>query len=567
MIHKTDVAIIGCGPAGSTCGAFLRKYDPSIRVSIYERSRFPRDHVGESLLPMVCTILQELGVWDQMEAANFPIKVGATFQWGNSDELWDFNFLPKGEFHPVLRPSAYEGQRVRTAFQVDRAQYDLILAKFAEDLGCSLNYQLGVTDITRQGDRIESLTLQNGDSVQASYYIDASGHSGILRRKLKVNVDEPSQLQNVAIWDYWKDAKWAVELGTGGTRIQILSVQYGWLWYIQIGDDRTSVGLVCPVEYFKKCGLTTEELYKKAIGDKPLIANLLKDAERQNQLSTTKDWSFLSERMCGENWYLVGESQGFADPILSAGLTLTHVAAREAAFSILEERRGSNKDWIKKEYEERNMRRISQHIRFADYWYAGNKHFTELKDSVSAIASDFGLELSGESAFRWLASGGFVEEDMEVAGLAAVRLDQLHAISSKLSVEPPKSRLEGNNVFDLNLEFAESVQLATYREGRVLPIPGLKRGKKILPLNRYFAWVIDALKFSPQLDQALGYLNRVLSARGTTFDSVFQDRILEALEAMIRDDWVRAYYSPKFPVIHHYFQHTTGMVRPNLEGK
>src|SRR5580658_7423459 len=116
-----DVVIAGGGPAGSTLGTLLRKYDPTISVLILERERFPRDHVGESQLPAVCEILDEMGVWDKVEAANFPIKIGATYRWGLTNDLWDFNFLLEGKFADEPRPARYEGVRKRTAFQVDRS--------------------------------------------------------------------------------------------------------------------------------------------------------------------------------------------------------------------------------------------------------------------------------------------------------------------------------------------------------------------------------------------------------------------------------------------------------------
>ena len=88
------MAIIGGGPGGSTLGCLLRKYDPTCRVIILEKEKFPRDHIGESQLPPVSGVLEEMGCWDKVEAANFPIKIGATFRWGKSAELWDFEFLP-----------------------------------------------------------------------------------------------------------------------------------------------------------------------------------------------------------------------------------------------------------------------------------------------------------------------------------------------------------------------------------------------------------------------------------------------------------------------------------------
>src|SRR5277367_4166086 len=96
--EQFDVAIIGGGPAGSTVGCLLKKYDPKLRVVIFEREVFPRDHIGESLLPPISAILSEMGCWDAIEAANFPIKIGATYRWGKQPELWDFDFIPREQF-------------------------------------------------------------------------------------------------------------------------------------------------------------------------------------------------------------------------------------------------------------------------------------------------------------------------------------------------------------------------------------------------------------------------------------------------------------------------------------
>ncbi len=84
---RTDVAIIGGGPAGATVGTLLKKYNPLLDVTIIERELFPRDHVGESQVPVISRLLYEMGVWDKVEAAEFPIKIGATFKWGAQSDL------------------------------------------------------------------------------------------------------------------------------------------------------------------------------------------------------------------------------------------------------------------------------------------------------------------------------------------------------------------------------------------------------------------------------------------------------------------------------------------------
>ena len=175
---------------------------------------------------------------------------------------------------------------------------------------------------------------------------------------------------------------------------------------------------MCPADYYKQSGRTAEQLYRQAIDDEPRIRSLVTRATPEGKFSTTKDWSFVAERMAGANWYLVGEALGFADPILAAGLTLTHASARECAFSILEARRPANKEperrWIREEYQRRNRRRVLQHIRFADYWYSANANFTDLKEYTREIARDAGLELDADHG------GVPVEVDVLEGGVAEI---------------------------------------------------------------------------------------------------------------------------------------------------
>ncbi|HEY3783207.1 MAG TPA: NAD(P)/FAD-dependent oxidoreductase [Fimbriimonadaceae bacterium] len=561
----TDVAIIGAGPGGTTCGGFLRKYDPSISVTIFEREVFPRDHIGESQLPALSAILDELGVWDDVEACNFPVKIGGTYRWGNSDDLWDFDFLPYGQFEDVPRPSKFEGQRLQTAFQVDRSIYDKLLSDHAEKLGCDIRFNTSVRSVEKNGDRVESLTLNDGTKVKAKHYVDASGHVGILRRAMGVEIEEPSALKNIAIWDYWRNAEWAVSLGIGGTRIQILSLGYGWIWFIPISPDRTSIGFVCPADYYKKSGLTIEKLYENALNEEPLLRSLIANAKPEGNLSTTKDWSFVAERMTGENWSLVGESGGFADPILSAGMTLTQVSAREMAYILLEERRGADTAWMIEEYERRNKRRLTQHIRFADYWYKANAHFSDLQEYTAEIAKDAGLNLSAQEAFRWLGTGGFAEEDMQSAGFSLIRIDQLHQIAARLSDCPPTSALDGFNQFKLKLEGAKEIQVARFENGKIFKVKALERDGKMLPYRTLFEWMIAGLRHSPRFETAMAFLASKMPAAGFPRDRFLQARLIECLDAMVRDGWVEATLAPAMPVIRHDIPPESTVIRKHVD--
>ena len=73
---SSDIIVIGGGPAGSAAATMLAR--KGWQVTLLEREQFPRDHVGESLLPASIPILEELGALSAVEDAGFLKKYGAT---------------------------------------------------------------------------------------------------------------------------------------------------------------------------------------------------------------------------------------------------------------------------------------------------------------------------------------------------------------------------------------------------------------------------------------------------------------------------------------------------------
>lgn len=549
--NSPDVAIIGGGPGGSTLGTFLRQYRPDINVVILEREKFPRDHVGESQLPACTRILHEMGAWDKVEAAGFPIKIGATYKWGKTTDLWEFEFLPIADFiEDQPRPGKYEGFRKNTAFQVDRAIYDKILLDHAGELGCEIREEAKVQEILKSGDKVTGLKMADGSVVEAKYYVDASGHSGILRRAMGVESQEPASLRNIAIWDYWKNADWALRVGVGGTKVQVMSLGYGWIWFIPLGPDRTSCGLVCPADYYKKSGKKPAELYAEALASEPRIAGLMKNAVSENLLTTTKDWSFVASRMSGDNWFLCGEASGFADPILAAGLSITHVAAKELACTIIEMERGElGKKWLRDQYEQRNQRRIEQHIRFGNYWYTANAQFTDLKEFTREIASDAGLDLDADRAWQWLGTGGFIEEDIGQAGIGTYSLGAAKQISNLLDGKLVDWKINQYNVFRLNLERAKLEERAIYQRGRVTRHNCYVRNGKVLPVQGPFGMMIEILSTEEYLPGVMEQIH-TRSEKIAGVDPAFARGVaLQSLEALILDGWVDAKYYKKLPLL------------------
>src|SRR5476649_245406 len=163
---KYDVAIIGGGPAGSTVGTLLKRQSPELKIGIFEGAKFPRDHVGESLLPATCEVLHELDAWEKVEKAGFPVKLGGLYRWGMTDEIYPLPFLQGEPYQDPIRPARYEGQRALTTFQVDRSIFDKILLDHAASNGCDVFEEALVKTVHSTGDRIDGLTvsgLPNGE--------------------------------------------------------------------------------------------------------------------------------------------------------------------------------------------------------------------------------------------------------------------------------------------------------------------------------------------------------------------------------------------------------------------
>ncbi len=548
---ELDVAIIGGGPGGSTCGGMLKKYAPELSVGIFERDAFPRDHVGESQLPPISRILNELGCWEAVEAANFPIKIGATYRWGNSNKLWDFEFMPVDAYREEARPRKWGEQTRQLALQVDRARYDQILLDHAATLGCEVHQPAQVREVSCHGDLVRGLTLSDGRKVQARYYVDASGGSAVLRRAMQIKIEAPTQLQNIAFWDYWENAQWATRFPGGATRVLILSIGSGWIWFIPLSPTRTSIGFVCPRQFYRDSGRKPEEMYLWALQQEPLMAELTAAASRSGNVQATKDWSFVAERVCGENWFLVGESAGFADPILAAGLTLTQTSAREAAYSILAIHRGEHEAaWLQKHYDDNQRSRIRQHIRFADFWYSANGIFTDLQDYTREIARDAGLDLDPQKAFQWLGTGGFTHDVLGQVGIGGLDLAGTRQVAQRFVGGSAQWQVSRFNRFRLQLDQAEQHQVPAYENGRIVPVKTLVRGPYRLPLCGLYAVVVAALEQGEDLlGDILPVFQQHAKTSGSTMPHLALHHLLQALELMLNQGWVTGEHDPKRPGI------------------
>src|SRR5687768_9638013 len=135
IAEATDALVIGGGPAGTTAATLLARR--GWRVTLLEKDRHPRFHIGESLLPMNLPILQRLGVLEQVQAIGL-YKAGADFPVTGRADGAGYNTF---RFANALDP------RFPHAYQVHRAEFDQLLFARARRSGVD----------AREGEKVEGI--------------------------------------------------------------------------------------------------------------------------------------------------------------------------------------------------------------------------------------------------------------------------------------------------------------------------------------------------------------------------------------------------------------------------
>lgn len=335
MSTPIDVLILGGGPAGATLAAILLRHRPGTRVRIVERDRFPRFHVGETLVAEINLVLAEQGAYDAVAAAGFVRKYGATFRWGSDERPWNLLFATMDE----LRPPEDKAADVQTAYtwHVDRAVYDQILLDTAVRAGAEL-VRGNVRELLREAGRVVGVREADGTETRARIVVDATGQAG-LEGSAADRVLDP-HLRNVAYWGYYRG--FGFEEPLNGTpersRAFIVAHPFGWSWYFPIRPDLMSVGVVTRAEDRPK--LDPEALFDAAIASCPELTRLLAGAERvpyepgAPAVHVIRDYSYLSRSIQQPGFVRVGDAAGFVDPILSVGCFLAQTGARHLAYSL-----------------------------------------------------------------------------------------------------------------------------------------------------------------------------------------------------------------------------------------
>ncbi len=357
-----DVAIIGGGPAGSTAAALLAL--ASRRVIVFEREKFPRFHIGESLLPFSMKAFTRLGLHEKFSRAGFMKKFGGEIVGACSESGTKFYFK--------------DGYRSQTdhAYQVTRGDFDKVLLDHAVECGAEVHQETSVDQVEFSNDEVELGIKYNGSfhSIRARYVIDASGRTSVLGRKFKIKKTY-DHLQKLSIFAHY-DGVWRAE-GIDGTLTVLIRAIDRWFWLIPLSAERTSVGVVLDSEAFRNSKLRAEDFLEQALSEQPIIAKRMTDARRVSQVYVEADFSYRSARLHGDRWLLAGDAAGFIDPIFSSGVFLAVFSGELCADvlnEVLDHPRKARRLFAG--YERAVNRAMDIYLRFVNAWYT--KEFIEV---------------------------------------------------------------------------------------------------------------------------------------------------------------------------------------------
>ena len=320
--NSHDVIVIGGGPAGSTAATWLSRLGH--KVLLLEREKFPREHVGESLLPFCYSLLDDLGVLGELKT-NFVRKPGVRFidRDGKISTTWCFNHVIQNETY--------------LSFQVIRGEFDHILLKNAAKNGAEVREETSVieADVTSESDRVSVTSLDSAGKKSvhtARFLVDASGRDAFIGAKNGWRKPR-EELDRTAIWSHWVDVKLAGGLEEGLSIIIYMGLeQKGWIWVFPLGENRITAGFVAQNSYIREQQRKLREngskdwkydLCMQELTHSTFVKDLLEGSKMMIPMQINGNYSYEVKNHFGSNYAMVGDARGFIDPIFSSGVFLS----------------------------------------------------------------------------------------------------------------------------------------------------------------------------------------------------------------------------------------------------
>lgn len=388
-----DALIIGGGPGGSSAATFLARAGQ--KVLVLERERFPRFHIGESLLPYNQIIFQEMGVLPALEAAGLIKKRGAQFHLANGSKALALVFR-NGRF-----------TREPEAFQVERATFDHVLLKHARQSGADVREGWTVSKSSSDADGVTLHARGDGGSSEVfrgAFLIDASGRGNLTGNQERLRIVHP-KLKKLAVFGHFSGVR--RDEGSKGGDTVIVRLENKWFWIIPLTAEKTSVGCVMDQGEFAASPEDPEAIFHRHWQSSLVLRERLQKARLIGGIQTTTDFSYRNRRLVGNRLLRVGDAAGFMDPIFSAGVYLACYSGKLAAEMVVSSLKAGDDGAARLQAYERRIRRAMR-----TYWNMVEGFYTtpfmevflnprNRFDLPSAVTAVLAGELEGGWTIGW----------------------------------------------------------------------------------------------------------------------------------------------------------------------
>ncbi|WP_447594514.1 NAD(P)/FAD-dependent oxidoreductase [Aquipseudomonas campi] len=332
-VEQRQVVVIGAGPSGAIAAALLKRNGHDVLV--LERQRFPRFSIGESLLSHCLDFVEEAGMLDAVKAAGFQTKHGAAFAW--NERYTEFDFREK--FTPG-KDSTY---------QVQRADFDKVLADEAERQGVEIRYEEEIiaADFASERPRLSVRRLADGHEyqVECTFVLDGSGYGRVLPRLLDLELPSTFPVRRAVfthIEDRIDDPAFDREKILITTHPEMRDV---WFWTIPFSNGRCSLGVVADAKHHEGRETDLDANLKRFVAETPSLAKVLKNAVWDTPAREINGYSANVTRLHGPGYALLGNAAEFLDPVFSSGVTIAMRSASMAAGLLHRQLSGEVVDW------------------------------------------------------------------------------------------------------------------------------------------------------------------------------------------------------------------------------
>ncbi len=310
--EQFDAIIIGGGPAGSSSAAILAEYGH--RVLVLEREKFPRYHIGESLIPFTFQPLERLGLIPMMKNSHFVKKYSVTF------------VQPEGKRSlPFYFHTRYDKETIAQTWQVLRSEFDQLLLDNARTKGATVREETTVVQLLMDGDRVIGVEAKGKDGqtyqVHAPITLDCTGKEAFTSIRRGWRMNDP-YLNKIAVWTYYKGSQRGEGMDEGATTVAYVPDK-GWFWHIPQHDDMVSVGIVAEGKYLTRDGVRNpKDIFTREIEQNQWIKNHLGVGQQVGDYFITSEYSRHSKYCAAPGLVLVGDAFAFLDPVFSSGVML-----------------------------------------------------------------------------------------------------------------------------------------------------------------------------------------------------------------------------------------------------